>query len=43
LWPTSPAAPEMISALNDNLALMLQGNLTAEQAMAQTWDAWQKL
>ncbi|MFD6055663.1 ABC transporter substrate-binding protein [Agromyces sp. NPDC060279] len=42
-WPTSPAAPEMISALNDNLALMLQGNLTAEQAMAQTWDAWQKL
>lgn len=41
-WPTSPAAPEMISSLNDNLALMLQGNLTAEEAMAQTWDAWQK-
>lgn len=42
-WPTSPAAPEMLQSLNDNLALMLQGSLTAEQAMSQTWDAWQKL
>ncbi len=42
-WPTSPAAPEMLQSLNDNLALVLQGSLTAEQAMSQTWDAWQKL
>lgn len=42
-WPTSPAAPEMIQSLNDNLALMLQGSLTAEEAMQQTWDAWQTL
>jgi len=42
-WPTSPEAPEMLQSLNDNLALMLQGSLTAEQAMSQTWDAWQKL
>lgn len=42
-WPTSPAAPEMIQSLNDNLALMLQGGLTAEQAMQETWDAWQGL
>jgi len=42
-WPTSPQAPEMIQTLNDNLALMLQGSLTAQQAMDQTWDAWQKL
>lgn len=42
-WPTSPQAPEMIQSLSDNLALMLQGSLTAEQAMSQTWDAWQSL
>jgi multiple sugar transport system substrate-binding protein len=42
-WPTSPDAPEMLQALNDNLALMLQGSLTADKAMQQTWDAWQKL
>ncbi|AZS38612.1 Erythritol/L-threitol-binding protein [Microbacterium lemovicicum] len=42
-WPTSPQAPEMIQTLSDNLALMLQGSLTAEQAMSQTWDAWQSL
>ncbi|MEJ1088234.1 sugar ABC transporter substrate-binding protein [Microbacterium sp. Mu-80] len=42
-WPTSPQAPEMIQSLSDNLALMLQGSLTAEEAMQQTWDAWQKL
>lgn len=40
-WPTSPEAPEMIQTLGDNLALMLQGNLTAEEAVSQTWDAWQ--
>lgn len=42
-WPTTPQAPEMIQTLNDNLALMLQGSLTAEEAMSQTWDAWQSL
>lgn len=42
-WPTSPQAPEMIQSLSDNLALMLQGSLTAEQAMSQTWDTWQSL
>lgn len=42
-WPTSPNAPEMISALNDNLALMLQGNLTPEEALQQTQDAWDAL
>ncbi|MGM1030320.1 MAG: ABC transporter substrate-binding protein [Actinomycetota bacterium] len=42
-WPTSPEAPEMLSALNDNLALMLQGNLTPEQALAQTEAAWDAL
>jgi len=42
-WPTSPQAPEMIQSLSDNLALMLQGGLTAEQAMQNTWDTWQSL
>ena len=42
-WPTSPEAPEMIQALSDNLALMLQGSLTAEAAMQQTWNTWQSL
>ncbi|WP_300266977.1 sugar ABC transporter substrate-binding protein [Microbacterium sp.] len=42
-WPTSPAAPEMIQVLGDNLALMLQGNLSAEEAVSKTWDAWQPL
>lgn len=42
-WPTTPNAPEMIQTLNDNLALMLQGSLTAEEAMSQTWDTWQSL
>ena len=42
-WPTSPMAPEMIQSLSDNLALMLQGSLTAEEAMSQTWDTWQGL
>ena len=40
-WPTGPEAPEMIQTLGDNLALMLQGNLSAEEAVSQTWDAWQ--
>jgi multiple sugar transport system substrate-binding protein len=42
-WPTSPQAPEMIQSLSDNLALMLQGSLTAQEAMDQTWDAWQSM
>ena len=42
-WPTSPDAPEMIQVLSDNLALMLQGSLTAQEAMDQTWDSWQSL
>ncbi|QEW02145.1 extracellular solute-binding protein [Microbacterium lushaniae] len=42
-WPTSPQAPEMIQSLSDNLALMLQGSLTAEEAMQQTWDSWQSM
>ncbi|GAA1954124.1 extracellular solute-binding protein [Microbacterium aquimaris] len=42
-WPTSPEAPEMIQSLNDNLALMLQGSLTAQEAMDQTWETWQSL
>ncbi|MGO3555214.1 MAG: ABC transporter substrate-binding protein [Microbacterium gubbeenense] len=42
-WPTSPAAPEMIQVLGDNLALMLQGNLSAEEAVSDTWDTWQPL
>ncbi len=33
----------MIQSLSDNLALMLQGGLTAEQAMQNTWDTWQSL
>ena len=33
----------MIQSLNDNLALMLQGSITAEEAMQQTWDQWQTL
>ncbi|CAN5498578.1 extracellular solute-binding protein [soil metagenome] len=42
-WPTSPKAPEMIAALSDNLALMLQGNLTPEEALAKTTEAWNAL
>ncbi|WP_162893090.1 ABC transporter substrate-binding protein [Microbacterium halotolerans] len=42
-WPTSPSAPEMIQVLGDNLALMLQGNVSAEDAVSDTWDAWQPL
>ncbi len=42
-WPTSPEAPEMIQSLNDNLALMLQGSLTAQEAMDQTWETWQSM
>jgi multiple sugar transport system substrate-binding protein len=42
-WPTSPKAPEMISALNDNLALMLQGNLTPKEALQATQKAWDAL
>jgi len=42
-WPTSPQAPEMIQVLSDNLALMLQGSLTAQEAMDETWDAWQTM
>ena len=42
-WPTGPNAPDMISTLSDNLALMLQGNLTPEQALSQTSEAWDQL
>jgi multiple sugar transport system substrate-binding protein len=42
-WPTSPNAPKMIQSLNDNLAQMLQGSLTPQQALDATEKAWDAL
>ncbi len=42
-WPTIPAAPELMSALADELALMLQGAKTPQQAMADAQGAWERI
>jgi ABC-type glycerol-3-phosphate transport system substrate-binding protein len=34
-WPTVPDSPELISTLNDELGLVLQGDKTPEQALAE--------
>jgi multiple sugar transport system substrate-binding protein len=39
-WPTIPESPELMQALADELALMLQGNKDAATAMADAQAAW---
>ena len=40
-WPTNPESPELMQALADELALMLQGNKDAATAMADAQAAWE--
>lgn len=39
-WPTRPESPELITILNDELSLMLQGNKTPEEAMQAVQSGW---
>lgn len=39
-WPTRPESPELITILNDELSLMLQGEKTPEEAMQAVQSDW---
>jgi multiple sugar transport system substrate-binding protein len=39
-WPTIPESPDLMQALADELALMLQGNKDAATALADAQVAW---
>lgn len=41
-WPTVPVAPTLMQKLADQLALMLQGKKTPEQAIADAQAAWKQ-
>ena len=40
-WPTRPETPELMQALTDELGLMLAGEKTAEEAMADAQAFWE--
>ena len=40
-WPTKPETPELMQALTDELGLMLAGEKTAEEAMADAQAFWE--
>jgi multiple sugar transport system substrate-binding protein len=42
-WPTIPESPDLMTVLSDNLALALQGDKTAAEAIAETQDAWKQI
>lgn len=42
-WPTIPEAPELMTSLADELALMLQGTKTPQQAMADAQATWERI
>ncbi len=42
-WPTNPESPRMMEALSDQLAAMLAGEKSSEDAMKQTQAAWERL
>ncbi|WP_448577036.1 ABC transporter substrate-binding protein [Thermomicrobium sp.] len=42
-WPTIPEAPELMTVLADELALMLQGAKTPQQALADAQAAWERI
>jgi len=42
-WPTVPQAPELITILNDELALMLQGTKSPEQAVETIHTRWNEV
>ncbi len=39
-WPTSPESPELTTKLSDELALVLQGSKSPEDALSETQAAW---
>jgi multiple sugar transport system substrate-binding protein len=39
-WPTIPQSPELMTVLSDNLALVLQGNVEPEAALATVEQEW---
>jgi len=42
-WPTNPQSPDLMTALSDELALMLQGNQDAETTMGNVQAAWTQI
>ena len=42
-WPTTPEAPRLINALNDELALMLQGNKSPKDAVRAIQEQWERI
>jgi multiple sugar transport system substrate-binding protein len=39
-WPTIPQSPDLTTKLSDELALVLQGSKSPEEALAETQSAW---
>lgn len=42
-WPTIPEAPDLMTALADELALMLQGAKSPKQALSDAQAAWERI
>ena len=42
-WPTIPQSPDLMQALADELALMLQGAKDAKTATADAQAAWEQI
>lgn len=42
-WPTISESPDLMTALSDELALMLQGSQTPEETMTNVQDAWTQI
>ncbi|MGH2532765.1 MAG: ABC transporter substrate-binding protein [Thermomicrobiales bacterium] len=42
-WPTIPRSPDLMTRLTDELALMLQGNKSPEEAMNAAQEGWQEI
>ncbi|MFG6589362.1 ABC transporter substrate-binding protein [Sulfitobacter sp. MOLA879] len=42
-WPTGPEAPRMLENLSEQLAIMVAGDATPEQAMGKAQKGWERL
>ena len=42
-WPTKPESPKLMQSLTDELGLMMAGDKTAEQAMADAQASWEDI
>ena len=42
-WPMKPESPKLMQSLTDELGLMMAGDKTAEQAMADAQASWEDI